>query len=452
MKNSVADSTLAESPLGVICPTPRSFGWAKLSRWRLWTTKGSLAILDQGLISGSNFLIGILLGRWLLPAQYGAYGLAFEIFLLLSFFHQALLLEPQRVFGPSDYPDRLQEYLGALLWLHAGLAVVVFFVLGISCWLLHELTRPDNLSGALAGITIAAPCILLLWLARNACYVKISPKGAAAGAALYCAIVLSGLLLLQRFKLVSPFFAFLLMGFAALASSAVLLIRLKPTLNLRTSRQMWRKVGEQHWEYGRWVLASLGLSAISGGIYYPLVSGFFGLATAGELKALLNFSLPIAQTLTALSMFFLPYASRVYQENGLISLRGLTWKITALFGAATVAYWIFLILLSKHILQSLYGGQYTELAPLIPWLALGSVPWNMVAVPAIILRAVRSPVSIFGAYCASSIVVVLAGIPATWALGLRGALLSMILSNLAALVVVVTLMRRKFRDLSMARP
>jgi O-antigen/teichoic acid export membrane protein len=183
-----------------------------------------------------------------------------------------------------------------------------------------------------------------------------------------------------------------------------------------------------------------------------LVSGFFGLATAGELKALLNFSLPIAQTLTALSMFFLPYASRVYQENGLISLRGLTWKITALFGAATVAYWIFLILLSKHILQSLYGGQYTELAPLIPWLALGSVPWNMVAVPAIILRAVRSPVSIFGAYCASSIVVVLAGIPATWALGLRGALLSMILSNLAALVVVVTLMRRKFRDLSMARP
>ena len=59
-------------------------------------------MLDQGLISGSNFVIGVLLARWLLPAQYGAYALAFSVFLLVSFLHQALLTEPQRVFGPSD--------------------------------------------------------------------------------------------------------------------------------------------------------------------------------------------------------------------------------------------------------------------------------------------------------------------------------------------------------------
>jgi O-antigen/teichoic acid export membrane protein len=388
----------------------------------------------------------------LLPAQYGAYGLAFEIFLFLSFFHQALVIEPQRVFGPSDYPDCLREYLGVLLWLNAGLAVVVFVVLGISSWLIHELARPDNLSGALVGLTVAAPCILLLWLARSAYYVKISPQGAAAGSAVYCAIVLGSLFLLQRFKLMSPLFAFLLMGFAALISSTFLLIRLNPVLSLRTSRQMWRKVAEQHWGYGRWILASLGLSSISGGIYYPLVSGFSGLAAVGELKALLNFSLPVAQTLSALSVFFVPYASRVYRESGLAGLRSLIWKITWLFGAAAIAYWTFLILLSKPVLRSLYGGHYTELAPLIPWLAAGSLPWNLAAVPAIVLRAVRSPVSIFRAYFASSIFVLLAGVPATWALGLRGALLAMILSNVAALVVIVTLLRRKFRNTSIAEP
>lgn len=447
MKNLVAETTLTESPVEVICPDRSGIGRAKLSRWRLWATKGSLAIVDQGLISGSNFLIGILLARWLLPAQYGAYGIAFEIFLLLSFLHQALLLEPQRVFGPSDYPNS-REYLGTLLWLHAGLAVVIFAALGISCWLLHELTRPDNLSGALVGVAVGAPCILLLWLARNACYVKLAPQAAAAGAALYCAVVLSGLFLLQRFKLVSPFSAFLLMGSGALASSAFLLIPLKPALKLRASRQMWRKVGEQHWEYGRWVLASLGLSAISGGIYYPLLGSFSGLAAVGELKALLNFSLPVAQTLTALSMFLLPYASRIYQENGRSGLKRLISKIMWLFGTATCGYWALLILFSKPILRSLYGGHYTELAPLIPWLAVGSLPWNIAAVPAIFLRAVRSPVSIFRAYCVSSVVVLLVGIPATWALGLRGSLFTMILSNLAALIVVVTLLRRKLQDIS----
>ena len=36
--------------------------------------KGNLAILGRGLISGSNFIISILLARWLMPDQYGAYG------------------------------------------------------------------------------------------------------------------------------------------------------------------------------------------------------------------------------------------------------------------------------------------------------------------------------------------------------------------------------------------
>jgi O-antigen/teichoic acid export membrane protein len=450
MKNSVAYSISAEPLKDRTSARPWRFGLANFSRGTVWVTKGSLAVLDQGLISGSNFLIGILLARWLLPAQYGAYGLAFEIFLLLSFFHQALLIEPQRVFGPSDYPDRLREYLGVLLWLNAGLAAVVFLVLGISCWFFHELVRPDNLSGALAGLTVAAPCILLLWLARSAYYVKISPQGAVAGSAVYCAIVLSGLLLLHRLKLISPLFAFLLMGFAALISSTVLLFRLSPVLKLRTSRQMWKKVAEQHWDYGRWILASLGLSSISGSIYYPLVSGFSGLAAAGELKALLNFSLPVAQTLSALSVFFLPYASRVYRESGPDGLRRLIWKMTWLFGAASIAYWTVLIFLSKPVLRSLYGGHYAELATLIPWLAVGSLPWNLAAVPAVFLRAVRSPVSIFGTYCVSSIVVLLFGVPATWAFGLRGALLAMILSNLAALVVVVMLLRRKLRNIPIA--
>src|SRR3954451_1960960 len=59
-----------------------------------WASKGGLAILDQGLISGSNFLIGILLARWLIPAEYGAFSLAFSVFLLLSYVYQSLLSEP----------------------------------------------------------------------------------------------------------------------------------------------------------------------------------------------------------------------------------------------------------------------------------------------------------------------------------------------------------------------
>ena len=61
-------------------------GAAAYSQHRTWLQKGLYAVLDQGLISGSNFLLTILLARWLAPEQYGAYALSFAIFVFFSFF------------------------------------------------------------------------------------------------------------------------------------------------------------------------------------------------------------------------------------------------------------------------------------------------------------------------------------------------------------------------------
>ena len=43
-----------------------------------WLKKGSLAVLDQGLFSGANFVVNILLARWLTPEEYGAFAVAMK--------------------------------------------------------------------------------------------------------------------------------------------------------------------------------------------------------------------------------------------------------------------------------------------------------------------------------------------------------------------------------------
>src|SRR6202030_792544 len=48
-----------------------SFEPSLLDKLRLWINKGGLALLDQGLISGSNFILSMLLARWLTPESYG---------------------------------------------------------------------------------------------------------------------------------------------------------------------------------------------------------------------------------------------------------------------------------------------------------------------------------------------------------------------------------------------
>ena len=161
---------------------------SRLYHWWTWTFRASFAILDQGLIASSNFVIGILLARWLVPQEYGSYALAFAIFLLLSLLYQSLVLEPQRVFGPTDHANAERQYLGVLIWGHLGLASVIFVGLGLATFAAHLFSHTKTLQAALAGVTFAAPCMLLLWLARGAFYVRMKPQYAVNGAAIYCAV------------------------------------------------------------------------------------------------------------------------------------------------------------------------------------------------------------------------------------------------------------------------
>src|SRR5581483_10624916 len=98
--------------------------------WRLWLRRGVLAVTDQGLMSGSNFILSVLLARWLAPEQYGAYALALSVFYFVSSVHQALLLEPMSVLGTSEYSKVRREYTGALLWFQGGFSILLLLVFG----------------------------------------------------------------------------------------------------------------------------------------------------------------------------------------------------------------------------------------------------------------------------------------------------------------------------------
>src|SRR5256884_4637696 len=128
---------------------PRSHFRDKLMRW---VTKGGLAILDQGLISGSNFLIGILLARWLMPEAYGAFALAFSVFLLLSYVYQSFLAEPQAVFSGSAYSGSLRGYLKTLLGIHLILTFFGVVLLGGAAAIALAIGKGNGLPGALAGV------------------------------------------------------------------------------------------------------------------------------------------------------------------------------------------------------------------------------------------------------------------------------------------------------------
>ncbi len=451
MESQVTESELQEQPQVVKAEAERSenvldrFVPRKVLINRSWVMNGGLAILDQGLFTGSNFVISVLLARWLPAEQYGSYAIAFAVFVLLLNLCQAVLLEPMLVYGSSTYRNCLRGYLKSLLLLHLGVTSVIVFILCVSAGVVLRLGQQNGLPGALVGVAFATPCVVLFWLAKRAFYLKLSPAPSVGGALLYCALAIGGLTLVYRHGLLSPLSALLLMGLAGLGASVVLLICLGLRLPSSHDAPTLLDTCHQHCRYGRWAVGANVMMWIPVSIYYPLLSSFSGMAQAGELKALMNFASPVLQACAALTPLMLPYAVRVLEEKGDSGISFALRRMTLLCVSGVVPYWLLLLVFKGPAFRMLYSGRYTEVANLLPIVALVSLFGGAFYGPSNTLRSMGLPRLVFAAVSVSTCISIAIGIPLTRNLGVKGAVWSMTLSEALSFVSAVVLLRRMAR-------
>lgn len=411
-----------------------------------WIARAGFALIDQGLVSGSNFVVSIVLARWLSTEQYGAFALVFAVFLLLSMAYQCLLLEPMAIYGAGEYRSRLRGYLGSLGAVHFIISGTIFALLTAASLAVRWLSNAGDLAGALAGIAVAAPCTLTFWLARRTCYLDARSGAAAGGAVFYCASMMGGLWVAHASGALSPFTAFLIMGLSGLLTAIILAFVLNGSIAADehpspSPGETWRR----HWRYGGWALAGAVASWIPAYIYYPLLGSFAGLSSVASLKALMNLAAPVTQLQAAFSMLLIPYATRRFRQRGHQGVVGfgklLTW---CGFGCAT-AYWLLIYAFKGIVLGSLYGGKYPQVAALLPLAAIGSIFWTATFGFSIALRAMERPRLIFIGFGISAVVSLLVGLPATRMAGLNGAIWGINISDIAAFVLLTIAIMRMGR-------
>jgi O-antigen/teichoic acid export membrane protein len=419
-----------------------------------WVVKCSTAIMDHGLISASNFLLGIVLARYLGSEQYGAYALAFSTFVLLSLIHSALAMEPMSVFAPSIYRKTTREYLGLLLWVQIAATVIIVALGGGVGIALRLLGQHSHLISAFAGIAIASPCVLIFWFARRAFYLQFRPGQALIGSIAYSALLIFGIWSLAYSHLLSPFASFLVMGVAALLTSLLLLVRLRPTVSRKAIAEALsvKEVFARHWEYGQWACASVLFIWIPWNGFYSVVAHFSGLAESGALKALLNLAMPMTQTFAAFSLLFISQAARLGHEKGWEAVKIQAWRISGLFVLGSSAYWILVYLFRTPLIRLMYAGHYQGIAPLVPLVAVASILSGAAMGPTIAIRAMRSPASVAAIHFGSSLVCVLVGIPACQAWGIRGAVVAILLSSIVSVLTGFLMVRSRKLHERMSAP
>lgn len=402
-----------------------------------WVRKGFWAVADQGLFATSNFVLNVLLARWLTPTEYGAFGMAFAVYLLLGSLHSAALVEPMLVFGAGRYKDRLAEYLGALIYGHFGFVSLGSAVL-LATGLGFALQGTSSLSTALVTLALVGPFMLLLWLMRRACYALLEPRLAAFGGGWYMLLMSAGAFVLYGLEWLSTPSALVLMGASSFVVSLWLAHRLRVKRPpLKGDNGLAGDALRAHWEYGRWSLANKGLAWVPSNVFYLLLPVWGGLAAGASFKAIMNLLMPMLQANAALTVLLLPVLVGARQRSEFGS--HVRFALIA-FLLPMLGYWLLLGIFHKPLVGLLYNGRYVEYSHLLWLFGLVPVAACVKEVLSQALRSLERPNQLFFAYLFSALFVLTFGTASVYIWGVPGAGAGLLLSQVVVAITVAVLL------------
>lgn len=391
---------------------------------------GAWAVVDQALFAGANFVVNLLLARWLGDSGYGVFGVAYALFLFVALAFTALIIDPMLVFGADRWRRSFRGYLWHLLRLLGALSVAAALLLaGIS-----RFTGLIDDTGSLAQVVLmlcwAGPIIVLQWTLRRACYVIGRPRLAATGGFLYLVALLGMALAVRRAVGIDASSAIAVMAAASLLAAGYLLWRLLAAVNAETLTEPApadAEVLRTHWVYGRWLLAGYVLEWLAGDMLYLVLAPRHGLAAAGSLRAALNFVMPVLHGLGAISTVAVPWF--------VTAMKSIKWRaVVTWWGIMTgmaVAYSALLVAFADPLRRLAYGEQFEGIGVLIAVLAALPISTATQASLGTMLRAMDRARDLFISTLAMIVFMASLGIWLTWTHGAIGAAIAIVLTSVA---------------------
>lgn len=323
-------------------------------------------LADQAVVSGSNFVTGILLARFLGPESFGMFVLLQSIVLYFNSFQSALIFQPMMSAAPQMAELQRANYLHGVFALQLMLCGVLSLLVGILATLIYSFDFHIHL-GIDTNIIAAAVAALLAFQLqdwqRRYYFVQEKPSAAFLIDAISYGAQVSLLGICYLNNLLNVATAFWIIAGASFAAFAVGFLRdslLPIFLHAQT-------VLKQGWRTGRdylvaWQLQWLGTQGV-----LMFSAGAIGAEPVGGIRAAQNIVGPINILFLAMENVVPVMAAKRFSQKGLSGLLAYLGRITAYGSALLIPVLLLLALFSAPIIKFLYGASYVAYATLVIW-------------------------------------------------------------------------------------
>jgi len=426
--------------------TPRSMLSAV---YALMTGKAALTIVDQGVVSATNFLSSILMGRACAKDEFGLYLLGFSIVIIATNTQIALITAAYTVFSPKMEEGERTRYTGSTFLHHLTLAAITVLVLagmGIGFWFTG---KPAGLAPVVAVLTAVILFIMLKEYARQVCFAGLRTKAVLLLDSAVFIFQIAGLLSLVVLGWISSRNAYGVIGMVCAVAGGMWLLSMRGRITLKPA-DAWPHF-RKNWAFSKWFFA-YNLAFIAANQLYPwLLVAFHGTEANGVFGACMGVVFFANPFIIGLGNFLGPKSAHAYAQGGPEELRRVVSLANRFFLVTMIIFSGSMFLLGDWFLVLLYGRPYAGNGLVVAVLALGQLVWALTVPSNFGLNAVERPDVSFKSLLLSLAVMVTLGLWAVYAWGPIGVAAGLFAGNVAACIYTRVAYARQIRVLEAQR-
>jgi O-antigen/teichoic acid export membrane protein len=333
--------------------------------------KGAATVADQAVVSATNFVTGVIIGRACSKDELGFYMLGFTIMLFANGIQQALILSPYIVFSAKRPGAGLRRYTGSSLIHQLVLCSITALVLALASFILSLVNDSQRLNAILWALATVMPFILLREFARQVSFARLQ-----VGVALLLdcgafVVQMGGLLLLAHIGALSSSRAYWIIGGACSVTSLVWVVWSRHAFVFSLDHVLPDL--QQNWRLARWLFGSSVGRAASSQMYPWILTAFHGAAATGVLAACRGILFAANPFLIGLQNFLGPKFAHEFHKNGSGGLYRATVRAVLVIAAVMGVFCLAMLLFGGSILTFVYGAKYAGYGLVIAVLALAQL-------------------------------------------------------------------------------
>jgi O-antigen/teichoic acid export membrane protein len=401
----------------------------------------ALSLIDQSVISLSNFAAAIFLARHISATEFGVYAVGFSLLRFVRALQEGAIVQPVNTFGAGMEKKEFQRYFSSTLLFQLGITVLIsagalLFGTLLTAW----------------GNDTAGPALYRLWLVfitwplqeflRRAFYTRGDVHKAAVSSLASNLIRFAVLFWMAGEGVLSGSAGMDAIGLGALAGLLYGLWGARKYFDFNLTRSQIKSTWLENWRFGRWMLGALLANFVALEVYPLVVAGMISFAASGAYRALENLVAAVHVILRAMDTFITPYTARAYKNSGKQQLFRIVRRAYLVGGIPILSILAAAVVFTEPLLRLLYGETYIDTRSGILWLSLFYLLWFAYWPVQSALKAIERSRPVFTANLAAIVCMFTLGLPAIRVWGLNGAFIG---QGLNALIVNLVLWRAWLR-------